>query len=102
MSERIKITRVAELTGLSLRSVQKMAATIPSAARFGKMWTFREDAVRAWVRGKEEETWEKRTSTGAARSGGAGFSPTTRNYAKAYEQHLRPKRPRGSLTGRPA
>ncbi len=100
MSERIKAGRVAEMTGLSLRSIQKMAPKIPSAARLGKLWTFREDAVRRWVANKEEETWQG-TSTVAAGPGGAGFSLPRKSYAEAYERHLRPKPKRGSPSGRP-
>jgi len=99
MSERVKAPRVAEITGLSLRSVQKLAPRIPSAARFGKIWTFREDAVRQWVLGKEEETWQT-TSTGGARPGGVEFRLPARNSDEAYEQILRPKRASVSRTGR--
>lgn len=97
-AERIKVARVAEMTGLSSRCIQKMATKIPSAARLGKVWTFREEAVRQWLRGKEDETW-RATSIAEAKRGGAAFRSTTKTYAKAYEHHLRLKRPRGSTTG---
>lgn len=100
MIERIKVARVAEMTGLSTRCIQKMAHQIPSAARLGKVWTFREDAVRQWLRGKEDETWRE-TSIAEAKRGGAAFRSPTGTYAKAYAQILALKRPRGSRSGRP-
>lgn len=99
MSERIKVARVAEMIGLSPRAVQKMADKIPSAARFGRLWTFREDAVRQWVASREEETCQK-TSTGGAGFGGGGFNSTNATYARAYAQMIKPRRVRGLATGK--
>jgi hypothetical protein len=45
----------------SRRTVQAMAARgeIPSAAISGGRWTFNVAALRAWVRDRERETWER-------------------------------------------
>jgi phage terminase Nu1 subunit (DNA packaging protein) len=61
MAERIRVRRVAEITGLSIRSVQIRAirGEVPSAAQFGKTWTFNERAVREWVAAKENEVVRK-------------------------------------------
>ena len=102
MSERIRSAKVAEITGLSYRWVQKMAPYIPSAVQFGRTWTFRGDAVRAWIRRKEEETWQKATSTAAGRAKSGGVSSASRmtDIDKAYEELLRTKRRSGSRTGK--
>ena len=57
MPERIRTQRAAEITGLSIRGVQSMAARgdIPGAAKLGKVWTFNERKLRAWIKEKEEE-----------------------------------------------
>ena len=99
MTERIRIKRVATIVGLSPRSVLKIAPTIPSAARIGKMWTFREEAVRDWVRTKELQTCRE-TSIGVARLGGHAFNVAEKNYVEAYERHLRPKRPSASSSSK--
>lgn len=54
-AERIRAKRVAEMTGLGVRGVQKMATQrrISSVAKLGKVWTFREEAIRAWIEEKE-------------------------------------------------
>lgn len=58
---RITSRRVADLTGLSLRLIQKMTqqGQIPGAARFGeRVWTYDEEKVAAWITGKEAEMVE--------------------------------------------
>jgi Helix-turn-helix domain len=54
-SERIFIEDVAAILGMPERSVQTMASRgkIPSAAKFGRRWTFNECAVRSLL--NEEE-----------------------------------------------
>lgn len=89
MSERVKVARICEVTGMSVRQVQAMAAAgkIPSAAQLGKQWTFREEIVRRWVRNRERKSWRK-ISTNEERSGGAGSQWTGPNIAEAYEQFM--------------
>jgi predicted DNA-binding transcriptional regulator AlpA len=104
MSDRVRLDFVCEITGMQRRHAQQMAkkGQIPSAARYGRLWTFNRQIVTEWAAEKERATWQTRTFIDAARSGGVGFSPTTKSYAKAYEQHVRTKRSRGSQTGRSA
>jgi phage terminase Nu1 subunit (DNA packaging protein) len=71
MSERIGTARTSEITGLSQRRVQELAAQgiIPSGARLAGAaghWSFDETAVRQWVRQKEIEC--QRTSPGGAKA----------------------------------
>ena len=58
---RIQTPRVAQLTGLSIRCIQLMAARgeIPSAAQLGRRWTFDESRVLQWVRERESDAWQK-------------------------------------------
>jgi predicted DNA-binding transcriptional regulator AlpA len=98
MAERIRVPRVAEITGLSIRSVQIKAirGEIPSAAQFGRSWTFNERAVREWVAAKEKETVQKAEW---ARNLMSGFrAPTIRpnalsrsRFEEAYDRMFYPK-----------
>lgn len=71
---RIQTPRVAQLTGLSIRCIQLMAARgeIPSAAQLGRRWTFLEMAIVNWVRDREVEACQK-TFTNEAVPGGVEF-----------------------------
>jgi len=83
MYERIRATRAAEILGVDVRSVQRLAqrAKIP-AARVGGVWTFDEAQLRAWLTQQEIETCRRaaeaevassrRGATGAARPYGIG------------------------------
>jgi predicted DNA-binding transcriptional regulator AlpA len=95
MSDRVRVDRICEITSLSRRQVQALAAQgkIPSAAQLGKVWTFREDIVQRWVRNKESRTW-RGTSTSAAKSGGLGLRLPAGNIEEAYRRLLGPKRSR--------
>lgn len=100
MSERVKVQRVSEITGMSRRQVQAMAAggKIPSAAQLGKQWTFDEARVRIWIRAREKAVWQA-TSTGAVKHGGAGLRLRERNIEEAYARAIGQKRSSGSRTG---
>lgn len=58
MSERITVEEASPILGLPARTIQQMAARgiIPGAAKFGRRWTFDERKLRAFIRGREEET----------------------------------------------
>ncbi|MGI9484839.1 MAG: helix-turn-helix transcriptional regulator [Geminicoccaceae bacterium] len=74
---RIQTPRVAQLTGLSIRCIQLMAARgeVPSAAQLGRRWTFDEKRIVEWVAQRESDACQK-TSTSVERSGGvASKSP---------------------------
>ena len=97
MYERIRATRAAEILGVDVRSVQRLAqrAKIP-AARVGGVWTFDEAQLRAWLTQQEIETCRRaaeaevasshRGATGAARPYGIGRLSTASNTEKAYAQ----------------
>ena len=100
MSERVRVHRICEITGLGKRQVQAMAAKgqIPSAAQLGKLWTFDETRVRRWIQSRERQAWPK-TSTGAVRHGGVVFRLPGRNIEEAYARAIGLKPSSGSKSG---
>jgi Helix-turn-helix domain len=56
MTERIQTGKAKEILGISLRSVQNLAAKgeLPSAAKCGRSWTFNEADLRRYVAEREE------------------------------------------------
>jgi hypothetical protein len=56
--ERIKMAEAAPIPGLSVRTVQAMAARgeLPGAARIGQQWTLNEAKLREFIADKERET----------------------------------------------
>ncbi len=99
--ERIQSPRAAEITGLSQRSIQDMAARgeLPGAARLGGRWTFDELALRRWI--KQQETVACRQTTfisGAAYGGAERLSPAA-SIAEAYELVIGLKPRSGSPRG---
>lgn len=70
--ERIDIDAALPILGLrSRRTVEAMAARgeIPSAAKFGRRWTFNLAALLAFVKERERETWERNAKLLKAASG---------------------------------
>ena len=69
MYERIRATRAAEILGVDVRSVQRLAqrAKIP-AARVGGVWTFDEAQLRAWLTQQEIETCRRAAEAEVASS----------------------------------
>jgi hypothetical protein len=61
--ERIKTAEAALILGLSVRTVQAMAARgeLPGAARIDHQWTFNEAKIREFIADRERET-ERRTA----------------------------------------
>lgn len=97
MSERVRIDFVCELTGMQRRHAQLMAkrGEIPSAARYGRLWTFHGPTVKQWAKKQEEKSWQTKTSIDVARPGGLASKLTGRTYAEAYERLLSLKRGKG-------
>ena len=97
--ERVRTDRICAMTGLSKRQVQAMAAQgrIPSAAQLGKVWTFRESAVRRWIESRERK-WQG-TSIAVERHSGAAYRLPGMNIAEAYEQAIGLKRSSVSRSG---
>src|SRR5579871_1628352 len=88
MAERINVRRVADILGVSIRTVQGMAirGEIPSAARIRKTWTFRETAVRDWIATLEQETAERAKAAKAHHD-----RWRDRGVSAAYERAIWPK-----------
>lgn len=61
MSERIQSHQARAILGVSLRSVQNLAAggVLPSAAKYARDWTFDEAALRRYVTEREQATRDK-------------------------------------------
>lgn len=100
MSERIRVGRVVEITGLSKRQVQAMAkrGQIPGAGQLGCLWTFDEAKLRRWIALREKEACRE-ISTGEARRGGVVFKLPARNIEAAYIRAIGLKRSKGSASG---
>lgn len=105
MSERIRPAAVAEITSLSLRKVQEMAAAgqLPGAAKLGGVWTFDPTQIRAWIRHQERKAACRAnyptTATVAATSSGDVSMLPDESIAQAYEQLIRKKQRSGSARG---
>jgi excisionase family DNA binding protein len=89
--ERIKTAEAAPILGLSVRTVQAMAARaeLPGAARIGQQWTFNEAKLREFIADKERETERKAANIRQA----LGHRPTARpppEYAiqQRYEEAM--------------
>ena len=85
MNERIKAQIAARMLGISLRSVQVMAARgeLPGAAKIGRIWTFDVARLRGFVEDKEAECLNQ---TYSAEMGSIGCAPLSAELSteKAY------------------
>ena len=86
--ERIQSARAAEITGLSIRTVQYLASggKVPGAAMLGGRWTFDPDQLRRWIKDQEVKATCRPISTSAAPSGGAAFKPVGPSIDEVYER----------------
>jgi predicted DNA-binding transcriptional regulator AlpA len=108
MPERIRVQQVVEITGLSVRQIQGMAARgqIPSAAQLGRLWTFREDSIRAWIADREAHIIrraEKASKALRSLTTRAPFFQVPRSDAEiqaAYERAIGLKRSKGKRSKR--
>lgn len=87
MTERIRAARAADITGLPVRTVQHMAARgeLPGAAKLGKVWTFDERRLRAWLREREAAAC-RAISIGEDKRGGPASRLTAGNTEDRYER----------------
>lgn len=92
MKERVRSSRASEITGLPVRTVQALAARgeLPGAAKLGKVWTFDEARLRAWVRQGEAKAC-RGISIGATASGGRACRFPAATIDAAYERLFSPK-----------
>lgn len=63
--------RIAEITGFSMRWVQKHAEGLLGGVKLGGHWRFDEAKIRAWIQRRETKPCH---STSAEISGGTGSS----------------------------
>jgi len=100
MSDRVRIDFVCEVTGMQRRHAQQMAqrGDIPSAARYGRLWTFHGPTIKQWAKKQEERSWQTKTSIDVARPGGLASKLTGKTYAEAYERLLSVRPGKGRKT----
>ena len=55
--ERVTVDEACVILGVSARTVQRMtnAGKLPTAAKIGRLWTYNEQALRAWVSEQEQQ-----------------------------------------------
>jgi Helix-turn-helix domain len=103
LPRRVRPTMVAQMTSLSVRKVQEMAAAgqIPGAAKIGGVWTFDPDKVLAWTEHKKRLTCRasRETYTDAATSGGAASRLPAPSIDAAYSRLIQGKRRGASKAG---
>ena len=87
--ERVGIAQAALITGLSKRTLQDLAASIPGASMPAGRWLFDEAKLRAWVtRVSRKAPPCRKTSTSAKASTGRGSRSAGGSTDKAYERVL--------------
>ena len=84
---RIQSRAAADMTGLSVRAIQDMAARgdVPGAAKLGSRWTFDYDRLRALIAEREAAC---RISINVARRGGAASVLPAASIDAVYEHTL--------------
>jgi predicted DNA-binding transcriptional regulator AlpA len=98
MADLVRPSAVAQMTSLSVRKVQEMAAAgkLPSAAKLGGVWTFDPAAIKAWIQERREVVRLRNclpvATSRATRLGGIESAPDE-SIAEAYKRliHGKPK-----------
>jgi hypothetical protein len=111
VSERIQSHQAKAILGISLRSVQDLAARglLPSAAQYARDWTFDEKVLRRYVAEREQAAREKakvRINAAPPQKKSVDRAPSHGSQA-AYEQALglkrrQPRRKRRKAHSNPA
>jgi excisionase family DNA binding protein len=98
--ERIKTAEAAPILGLSVRTVQAMAARgeLPGAARIGQQWTFNEAKIREFIADKERETVRRAANIRQV----LGHRPTARPPPSEYAIQQRYEEAMARLLGKTA
>ncbi|WP_267348737.1 hypothetical protein [Sphingomonas sp. GM_Shp_2] len=86
-AERVGIADAVLITGMSRRTLQSLAPSIPGASKPAGRWLFAVAELRAWVTRTTRSSCRK-ISTSAPASFGRVSRSTGRNTAKAYERVL--------------
>ncbi len=70
--ERVTVDEACVILGVSARTVQRMtnAGKLPTAAKIGRLWTYNEQALRAWV-SEQEQQHVRRVANAPQRSSAA-------------------------------
>ncbi|KAA0113530.1 DNA-binding protein [Methylobacterium sp. P1-11] len=93
--ERVTIAEAAAILGVSLRVVQRLASKrqLPTAAKVGRLWTFNEAAIRAWLVEQESkppcqqiERRPRRAATGEVAHSGRALPSPGRSTGSASRQ----------------
>jgi hypothetical protein len=83
--ERVGIAEATLITGLSRRTLQSLAPSIPGASKPSGRWLFAVADLRAWVTRTKARKPCRKTSTSAQAYTGRGSRSAVSNTAKAYE-----------------
>lgn len=89
--ERVRVQTAACILGVEHRTVQALAqrGDLPGAVKVGRVWTFNEAALRAWLVEEEACRNEERRRNGASgevKSSGVDIPLTASRSARAFEQ----------------
>lgn len=90
-AERIGVAAAALITGMSRRTLQDLAPSIPGASKPSGRWLFEVAKLRAWVTRTKAKPCRKISTSGRASIGRVSRSVAT-NTAKAYEHVLSGRR----------
>ena len=86
--ERVGIAGAVLITGLSRRTLQDLAPSIPGASKPAGRWLFAVAELRAWVTRTTKRPTCRKTYTSAQAYTGRGSNAAVSNTAKAYERVL--------------
>lgn len=86
-AERVLSPEACRITGLCERTLQSLSARgeIWGAAKLGRRWTYDRQALRAWIRARENAAANPRTSM----SGMAFGMPAPRSAVESIENRYR-------------
>lgn len=86
--ERVGISGAVLITGMSRRTLQDLAPSIPGASKPAGRWLFVVSELRAWVTRTTRRTSCRKTYTFEKEYTGRGSRSAARNTDKAYEHVL--------------
>ena len=86
--ERVGIADAILITGMSRRTLQSLAPSIPGASKPAGRWLFAVAELRAWVTRTTKRPTCQKTYTSAPAYTGRGSKFAGKNTAKAYEHVL--------------
>jgi hypothetical protein len=110
IAERCSIKTAERILGLKRRHIQQMAARgeLPGAAKFGRVWTFDVEKLRAKVRNQEDKSWlrsverHRPAATGGEILSGAALSSRVRMSDGPLKQTIQKLQRNAADRARPA